>query len=285
MLKKDPGVLAHSKNPRELVSMARLYAVSREPADQDVLYRHLDSKEFLGRLNTDEEYLRFGARNLDVARVIKTLMEQDAPEPRETLVRLTESSGFQTYEPLIELLIRGLVADIPACPRTIAYWDKHSQPDSAYTDIVVEVLFINRSRPALDLFERKMNDPGHDDEYKEAWLRDPLLRKRNDTDVLQCCERMVIGGTVEAYLHESIFSALFDYSEEWYLSCSFPRPELRILAPDASKDILETLGKHALAGPELESPGLADKIRMALKEIGRDDENDAGDDQDDEANA
>lgn len=269
-MQKDPTVLQSSKDTRALVNMARLYAVSREPRDQAILFKHLDSKNFLNRLNTEDEYLRFSARNLDVARIIKTLMDQETPEARGTLVNLTESGAFQSYDPLVELLIRALAADIPASPRTIAYWDKHSQPDSVYLHIVIEVLFINRSVPALEFFEKKMNDLNHEDECKEIWLRDMLLRKRNDTLVLQSCERMIIGAAVTEDWHECILESLFDFNESWYLSCHIPHPQLRVLAPDKSKEVLGRIGKHALTEMELSIPGLHAKIKMAMKEIGYD---------------
>ena len=262
-----------SRNRRDLRNMARIYAASPEPADQTVLFRYLDSKDFLNRLNTEPEYLRYPARNLEVAGVIQTLMEHNSPAARATLVNLTQSEGFLSYDPLVELLIRALAADIPASPRTIAYWDQHSQPDAIYEDLVVEVIFINRSEPALKLFEQKMNNPRHTDEHKEFWLRAVLLPKRNDTLVLQAAERMIIGRTVIDAWHEGILEALFDFNESWYLSCRKPRPPLRVLAPPESKEILKRIGKHVLTPPtkmELVIPGLESKIKMAMKEIGYD---------------
>jgi hypothetical protein len=270
MLQKSETVLQTSRKPRELRDMARVYAASPEPADQAVLFKYLDSKDFLNRLNTEAEYMRYPARNLDVASIIQTLMEHNSPAARGTLVNLTQSSGFLSYDPLIELLIRALAADIPASGRTVSYWDQHSQPDSVYEDLVVQVLFINRSDPALKLFERKMNDPRHADEHKEYWLRSVLLPKRNDELVLRAAERMIIGKTVLEAWHEGILEALFDFNESWYLSCRKPRPPLRILAPAESKEILGRIGKQALTKMELAIPGLELKIKMAMKEIGYD---------------
>lgn len=270
MLQKNESVLRDSKNPRDLANMGRVYAASPDPADQRVIYKHLDSTDFLTRLNTNDEYLRYEARKLNVAAIIKTLMDHNTPAARTTLVGLTQSASFQSYDPLVELLIRALAADIPASKPTIDYWDRHSQPDAVYSHLVVEVIFVNRSDPALQLFEQKMNDPGHEDEAKALWLRQVLLRKRNDLPVLASCERMIIGNSVVADWHEAILEALFDFNESWYISCRKPRPPLRILASEESKEVLGRLGKHALTKMNLATPGLQLKIKMAMKEIGYD---------------
>lgn len=270
MIQKDPTVLQTSRKPRELVDMACVYAVSASPEDHAVLQRHLGSTDFLNRLNTDDEYLRFPARNLDVARIIKTLMNREGPEARRTLVSLTDSAPWQTKDPLIELLIRALAADRPASPKTVAFWDRYSRPDSVYVHIVVEVLFINRSTAALDLFERILNDPDHEDESKETWLRYDLLRKRNDPSVLECCERMIVQGTLDEGWRQYVLEALFDFRESWYLSCRVPNPPLRVLASDESKTILARIGEQALRRMELVIPGLREKITLAMKEIGHD---------------
>jgi hypothetical protein len=214
-------------------------------------------------------YQVYQPHQLHAAGIVKTLMENEAPAARRTLIGLTTSQGFLSYELLIELLIRALAVDRPATPPTIAFWTKYLHPDSVYADNVVRSIFTNRSRPALDLFERTMNDPAQDDQYKYAWLRDMLLRQRNDPEVLACCERMIIGRTVDPVWHEPILEAVFDFDPAWYLTCRKPRPPLRVLAPAPSKDILERLARHAINKMTLTNPELGPKIRLATKEIGR----------------
>lgn len=270
----DPTILRDSKNPRELVDTARRFAVSADAADHQVLARYLGSTEFLDRLDPPEAYEVYQPHQLGAARIVKTLMDQETAAPRQTLIALTSSQGFQSYDLLIELLIRALAVDRPASARTISYWEKYIAPESVYADNVVRAVFTNQSRPALELFERVMNDPAQDDEYRSMWLRDMMLLKRNETPVLECCERMVIGQTVDGAWHESIIEALFDFNPSWYGTCRMPKPPLRVLAANPSKDSLERLGRHALTKMQLQSPGLDAKIRLAMKEIGRDWEDD-----------
>ncbi len=266
---KDPVILATSKDPRELTDTARLFAASADPADQSVLMQHLGDTDFLDKLDPPAAYQVYKPHQLRAAGIVKTLMDQTTPAPRQTLVGLTQSKGFQSYDLLIELLIRALAVDRPATPPTIAYWQKYLVAESVYADNVVRAIFLNRSKPALQLFERAMNDPQQDEEFKPVWLRDMMLQQRNDPEVLACCERMVIGKTVDPAWHEPIIEAVFDFSPSWYQTCRKPRPPLRILAPDPSKDILEKLGRHAVKDMKLTSPGLEVKVRLALKEIGR----------------
>ena len=266
---KDPAILRTSNDPRELCDTARLFAASPDPADQQVLMQHLGSTEFLDKLDPAVAYQVFQPHQLRAAGIVKTLMDQTTPAPRQTLVDLTQSKGFQSYELLIELLIRALSVDRPATPPTIAYWEKYLVPDSVYGDNVVRAIFMNRSKPALELFERTINDPLHDEEYKYAWLRDMMLSQRNDPEVLAMCERMILGKTVDPSWHEPILEAVFDFEPSWYLTCRKPKPPLRILAPKESKDSLERLGRHAIQSMTLFKPGLDLTIRLALKEIGR----------------
>jgi hypothetical protein len=268
---KDPAILRDSQNPRELTDTARLYAASPDPADQQLVALHLGSPAFLGKLDPPEAYQVFQPHQLRAAGIVKTLMDNDSPAGRQTLVSLTTSAGFLSYDSLAVLLIRALAVDRPASARTIAYWEKHLQPESPYATNVVDAIVENHSRPALDLFVRAMNNPAHEDGYKYVWLRDVLLRRRNEPEVLACCERMIINRTVDPGWHEPILEALFDYDPTWYLSCRKPRPPLRVLAPDESKGILGRLARHAMVDPRMEfaSPELGLKIRLAMKEIGR----------------
>ena len=268
-MKKDPDILRESDDPKELVDTARLFAASQEPADQKVVARHLGSAEFLDKLDPPEAYEVYQPHQLGAARVVKTLIDADAQPQRDTLVGLTASDAFNVRDPLVELLIRALAADKPASERTIAYWEKHASPKSVYADNVVWAIFLNQSRPAMDLFVRMMNGPDQSDEYKFDWLRDKRLRKRNDTPVLECCERMVLQNTLADDWHEPVIEAVFTWQPGWYGSCRKPNPPMRVMAPDASKAILERLGRYSVEQMEFIDPTLEPKVRMAMKEIGR----------------
>ena len=266
---KDVNILRNSEDPVALVNTARLFAASDDPADQAVVSQYLGSKDFLDRLDPPDAYAYFRPHQLGAAGILKTLMDVDGPPQRQTLVGLTGRGAFNQYDALIELLIKALAYDKPASQPTITYWEQYLDPESVYADHVVNAIFLNQTRPALDLFERTMADPEQDTEYRLSWLRDGLLPKRNDTPVLECCERMVIGGTIAPDWRESVIEAVFDFQSGWYGSCRKPTPPLRVAAPDVSKDCLERLGRHAVYQMALFNPELELKVRMALREIGR----------------
>lgn len=274
MLKKDPTVFQNSKDRRELVTMAKLYAQSPDAADQAVLYAQLDSSAFLDKLNTPEQYVMLEPRSLDVAGVVRTLMDQDHPAARHTIVKLIDSRTFQARYPLVELNIRALAADRPAGPKTIAYWDRQSQYESSNIDIVMDAIFENGSEPALQLFERKMNDTKHDPNRQRSWLQDPLLRHRNDLPVLEFCEHMLVDQTLSPRWHSQLLEALFDYSEKWYMGCSFPRPPERPLATNEAKQAMGRIGERAIYDMPVYIPGLREKIKIELKKINYDWERD-----------
>lgn len=274
---KDPTILRDSNNPRELVDTARHFAASPALSDQQVLAKYLDSTTFLDKLDPPEAYQVFQPHQLRAARIVRTLMDNNTPAGRQTLVGLTTSKGFLSYDLLVVFLIQALAVDRPASDLTLTYWQKYLHPDSVYADNVVDAILENRSRPALDLFEHAMNDPSQDSEHKYVWLRDSMLRRRNDPEVLACCERMILLGTVDPDWHETILEAVFDYDPSWYLTDPEPRPPLRILAPEPSKSILEKLALYAIHKMKLSNTELKLKIRMAMKEIGKTIDDEEGD--------
>ena len=105
---------------------------------------------------------------------------------------------------------------------------------------------------------------------KSVWLRDPVLRKRNDRNVLQYCKSTFVTGSLNASWHNALLEVLFDYNEGWYLSCSFPRPPKRMVAEPEARQLMGEIGKFALTRMKIRIPGLTAKIKLVMKEIGCD---------------
>jgi hypothetical protein len=243
---KNAAILQNSQDPREIVDTACAFAASDAAADQAVVLQFLNSKRSLDQLNTPREYAALPPKRLKVARVLRTLMDSPHAAAKPTLVALTKANDFLSYELLQDLLVRALAAVRPSPAAAVAYWDSHSQPSSSNLHLVIEAIFANGSDPALALFEKKIADPQLEVEYRTIWLRDPMLRHRNETPVLRCCERMVIQGTAPEFMRPVVVEALCDYDRSWYLACKKPRPPLRALASRESKDILKKICEFAL---------------------------------------
>ncbi len=264
---KDSTILETSKDPKEIISTAVEFAGSDQAGDQSVVFRFLNSRDALLRVNTEQEYFASRAKLLKVARVLRTLMDSPYPASKPTLVALTKAQDFRSFELLEELLVKALAAVRPSPPEAIAYWEHHSQPESDNLHLVIEAIFANGSDPALALFERKIADQRQDVEARTIWLRDPMLRHRNDTPVLKCCERMVVQGTVPEQMRVLTVEALCDYKREWYLGCKKPRPPLRLLAPKESKDILRRICEFARDKMKL-PPEVEAAVERTLIELG-----------------
>ncbi len=167
----------------------------------------------------------------------------DNPKPalsHPILVALTTRNDFVAIEPRQELLIRALVAVRPSPPPAIKFWDLHSQPDATWRHVVMDALCDNGSEPAVDLFEKKLIGKAYEEEERIAWMRDPLLRHRNDVPLLKVCKRMITA-SLEPPLKPFLVESLFDYRpDEWYVDCTPPRPpELLAATREAKTLVLE----------------------------------------------
>lgn len=264
---KEITNLENETDSKKLITTACEFAASDQPADQSTIARFLDSRGFLLRVNTEDEYFHLRPKSLRVAKVVKVLMDSPHPAAKRTLVGLTRAKEFQSFELLQDLLVRALAAVRPSPPDAISYWDTHSQPDACNLHLVIEAIFANGSDPALGLFERIIANPQQEIECKTIWFRDPMLRHRNDTPVLNSCERMVVKGLAPEEVRPLIVEALCGYDRDWYLGCKKPRPPLRALAPQESKQILMRICEFADQKMTLE-PHVEAYLRTTMIELG-----------------
>lgn len=262
---KDPTVLERSTDPQLLMKTAAEFAASPQPADHNVLLRYLETESFLNRLDSAEDYLA-PPKQLRLARIIVTLMKNPAPASKEVLVSLTQEPHFTNFEPRQELLIRALVSVRPAPMDAARFWNEHSQPESPYLHLTIFVLADNGSPNALTLLERKMADPKLEAEDKVSWMRDPILRHRNDVPMLETCARL-LAGALPADLRPQLVEALCDYRPEWYLSCDPPVPPSRQLMSDEARNLLRAFCNHALQKIPLD-PQQKLAVETTLREIG-----------------
>jgi hypothetical protein len=264
---KDLAILTGSKDPAELIRTAVEFAGSASAADQQVLVRFLNSTEFLFRLNTAHEYNTWRPKQLRVAKVLRVLRDSKHSSARQTLITLSAGGDFINDNWLRqELLVRALVTDQPASPQSIAYWDSQSTPMAVNRHITIEVLCDNGSPPAMALLEKKLLDPAQEIEYRIVWMRDPMLRHRNDVPLLKAADRMV-RQTLPPNLRLFLLEALCDYDPDWYPGCSRPKPPPRMLASAEAKDVLREICRYARDQIGM-SPKLESAVRSTLMEIG-----------------
>lgn len=245
MVDQHQQVLESSKDPRELVQAAQALAASPRTADQEILLKHLRSGVFLARLDSEKEYLALPAR-LRLARVIKTLSKNNSRPARATLVHLTTDREFLQHESRVDLLITALVVVRPAPPEVIRFWDQYCHPEDGFSNLTAQALIENGSEPALALLEKKLADPGFDEDERLWWMHTGILAHRNDPPLLKCCERM-LGGNLPDNMKVGLVESLFDYRpNEWYgPDPYYAPPPLERAAPEAREQMLR-IGESAL---------------------------------------
>ena len=267
MPENNPLILMKSASPQELLKAALPYARSPEPGEQRTLAEAMASEDFLNRLDSQQDYLRYPPQQLRLARVFKILFTSMTEAAKETLVSLTAAHAFNTFDPREELLVKALAVVRPAPPEAIRYWQAHSLPDSVHLTFTIKALCDNGSDPAIGLLERKLADPEQEFDFKLLWMRDPILRHRNDVPLLKGCEHMVTGGLPQE-LRPLLVEALCDYRrDEWYRSCSPPVPPARALASHEAKDCLRRICRYAKDNLSLD-PTQTAAVEQTLVEIG-----------------
>ena len=242
--------LSVSQDPKELVRAAVQLANSERRSDHDALLKSLQSESFLLRLNAEVEY-QGDVRLLRVRRVIEALSANKAPSASDTLLALTRNPVYLKAGGRVDLLIEATEVIRPAPPELVAFWDKHCQPEDGFTPLTIKALLENRSKPALELFEKKMADPAHADEDKVIWMRIYLLPRRNHTPLLESCERLLKGGLPEP-LRPDLVDVVFDYKPgEWYSPATGRNPPPLADYSVAARVQVRRLAKHVLENVQL----------------------------------
>jgi hypothetical protein len=247
-----------SRDPMELMEAAERAARSADPADHAELRKHLLGEAFLARLDSDEDY-RGTARELLLARVLLGLSENRCAPADETLSALCADPMFGSVELRQELLIRLCVPVRPPTPAILAFWTRHLAPDQPYKHVASDCVADNGTHPAVALLETELTNPAQDEQDRVAWMRDAILRNRDNPVVLEASERLVKKGLPD-HLRPPLVAALFDYRETWYLACDPPEPPEWPLLRAEAKTVLVRIGEHAL-----EHAGLDEATRAVVE--------------------
>lgn len=262
------SALDASRDPDELMRAAARLAASDRPEDQQQLVRALTSDAVLARLNAPEEYAG-DAQRLRVRRVLEALARNPSPTAHDTLLQLIRSDAFTAAGGRVDLLILATAAIRPPSPELVTFWDRHAQPEDGFTPLTIQALLENGSAPALALFERKMADPAHEDDFKLDWMRSELLPRRDSPELLRSCARLLKAG-LPVHLRGDLVEVLFDYRPEvWYVPAISVQPPPWSGYSAEARTELRTLGRYALETVEL-TPTQRAAVERALEAIDQD---------------
>jgi hypothetical protein len=245
-MEPDPlQAIQESRDPRELRQAARALAASPNPADHRALYAQLSSSAFLSRLDSEETYENEPER-LAIRAVIRDLAANSSPSAKQLLVALTQAPQFISEIERAEILIEILAVVRPAPPQAVEFWNNHCRPNDGFYNTTIRALLDNGTEPALQLFEKKMSDPGFSEEDKLYWMHFRLLPRRNQVEILRSCQRLLQGPLAES-LRPALVETLFDYKvDEWFAARDHEPPPPRSKASPEALQILRSIGAQAL---------------------------------------
>lgn len=138
----------------------------------------------------------------------------------------------------------------PAPPEVVAFWNRHSDPDDVYMNLLMHALIENGSQPALGMFEEKIADDRYSEKRRVWWLRKEIPPNCNKILVLESCSRM-LRGEMDGNLKVSLVEVLFNFQSTWF------RPSTPVTAAplssygEAERNVFRGLGQYALKNIEL----------------------------------
>jgi hypothetical protein len=245
------SVAATTKDTGALYKAALKAAASTDGAEHQALRSRLVTQPVLDLLDSLADYEK-PPKTLNIAGVLKQLMDNRTPMADETLNALASNDHFTSILPRQHLMILAMVPVRPASKEAVDLWRRHSQPKAPYKHVAMDSMANNGTEPAMALFEEVMASPAHTHDNKIMWMRDPVLRHRDNPVVLLMCERLLTK-TLAVEIRPHLVSALFEHREEWYLSCDPPEPPMLLTTPRDAKLTLRRIGEHALANIQIEA--------------------------------
>jgi hypothetical protein len=257
-----------SKEAEKTAAAAVALARSSSAAEHERLRQDLGSSEFLLRLNSTDEYGRLKAEQLRVAGVLKALADNRSTAAAATIDALAQSKEFLAEPNRQELLLRTVRDRRPASPAVAAFLEQQSHPNADNLHLAIDVIVANGSEPAIAVLERALSSTNQEPENITGWMRDPILRHRQDVPLLKACERLLKGSALSPELKQSLVEVLFDYRpEKWYPPDSDrPSPPQRSAATPEARAVLKEIGDWALQQESLPKD-LRAKVQAELAKL------------------
>jgi hypothetical protein len=187
------------------------------PAAHEQLRGRLLDTAWLHRLNAELEYVALGPPDLQLYFILEALAANPSGPARETLGTLAADARYATPGPFLPLLLEASKGSAEPPEPLIALWASQLATDASELARTIDTLVANGSAPAIRLFEQSLLERDYREDYVVSWLRDPVLRHRQDLILLQACHRLLESPRWRELYKTTLVEVLFDYQPKaWY---------------------------------------------------------------------
>jgi hypothetical protein len=248
----DPG---RDRAISPLAAGAIALARSKAEADHAQLAQMLLDKAWLDRLDPPETAVGIDPRFLQLTRVLEAAARHapgvlEAPAGDALYLR----SDYRRAS-----LIAASAAATSPGPKLIELWRSQLDPEADELESTIEALVSSQSQAALRLLADAFTSDAFDTELVISWFRDPVLRHRQDAELLACLDRLLEGDRLDAKRRFTLVEALFEYRPtDWYIDTGPPpAPPARAALTEAARACLRSIADRAVR------EGLIDSKRRA----------------------
>jgi hypothetical protein len=262
-----PGAGLPDTGPGKALSplAAEAIALAKSKADPDHtrLASMLVDKAWLDRLDPPRAAAGIDPRFLQLTPVL----EAAAGYAPQTLEGPASSDLYRKSDYRRASLVVASGAAAKPGPKLVQLWRSQLDPE-AELDATIRALVSSGSDAALQLLADAFASDAFDTELVISWFRDPVLRHRQDPQLLAALDRLLQGGKLNAKRRFALVEALFEYRpKDWYAPSEPPpappkradltnvaRASLRAIADRAVRDGLIDSARRARIETELAPP-------------------------------
>lgn len=244
-----PVVVQPSAATLELIELAS----QDSAAAQESLLKVLLNRAELAKLNTEQEYLALEPRNLQVFFVLRALAANKTAAARSSLDAVAGDAMYRYAGSFQAVLLEASQYSVDPPSNLLRLWEEQLQPDAGSLHQAVDAVVANGSEKAIKLFEKSLLEQPYREDFVIAWLRDPVLRHRQDAHLLRACERLIKNAKWRKDYRRELVAVLFDYDpKRWYQPETVaPRPPDRKKLSDEARKLLLQIADQAAAEGQL----------------------------------